>query len=160
MSDETMVIEGALADRSTWRPDECPVGSALDVVGTRSAMLIMREAYYGTTRFDDFARRVGVTEAIAAARLRDLTAAGLFERHPYQDPGQRTRHEYRLTEMGRELAPVVIALNRWGSKYLTDAGGPVELSHRGCGAPIQVEVRCAEEHAVELGEISVTARNA
>jgi hypothetical protein len=62
--------------------------------------------------------------------------------------------------MGHELAPVVIALNLWGSKYLTDAGGPVELSHRGCGAPIQVEVRCAEEHAVELGEISVTARNA
>ncbi len=80
-------------------------------------MLIMREAYYGTTRFDDFARRVGIAESIAAARLRDLVDAGLLDRRPYQEPGQRTRYEYVLTEAGEDLLPVVVALGRWGAKH-------------------------------------------
>lgn len=77
----------------------------MEVVGTRSAMLILREAFFGTTRFDDLAQRVGITDAIASARLRDLTDVGLSERHPYQVPGSRTRYEYRLTRMGLDLSP-------------------------------------------------------
>ena len=92
------------------------------VVGTKSAMLIMREAYYGTTRFDDFARRVGIAESIAAARLRDLVDAGLLDRRPYQEPGQRTRYEYVLTEAGTELMPVVWAMFEWGRNILRRRG--------------------------------------
>ncbi|MGV9870956.1 winged helix-turn-helix transcriptional regulator, partial [Rhodococcus koreensis] len=73
-------LDGFLADRDTWRATHCSIGKAMDVIGTRSAVLILREAYYGTTRFDDFAKRVGITEAVAASRLRELTAEGLFER--------------------------------------------------------------------------------
>jgi DNA-binding HxlR family transcriptional regulator len=157
MADDAAMLEGGLEDRSSWRTGACPVGKALEVVGTRSAMLIMREAYYGTTRFDDFAERVGITEAVAAARLRELTTAGLLERRPYQEPGQRTRHEYRLTVMGRELAPVVLGLFQWGAKYLSPGGRPpVDLSHRDCGAPLQVTVGCADDHRVPLDEITVT----
>src|SRR6266568_2527399 len=88
------------ATRDSWDMTRCSVARALGVVGTRSAMLIMREAFYGARRFDEFARRVGVTDAVAAERLRELVAAGLLEKRPYKEPGQRTREEYRLTTMG------------------------------------------------------------
>jgi DNA-binding HxlR family transcriptional regulator len=81
MSDGTVVLDGALADRGAWNThDRCSIDRAMQVVGTRSAMLIMREAFYGTRRFDDFASRVGVTETVAAKRLRELVEAGLLER--------------------------------------------------------------------------------
>src|SRR5947209_5765312 len=93
------VLEGPLADRDSWRATRCSVDRALGVVGTRSAMLILREAYYGTRRFSEFARRVGITDAVAAARLRELCEAGLLRRETYREPGQRARAEYHLTEM-------------------------------------------------------------
>ncbi len=156
MTDDTVTLEGGLTDRSVWRMDRCPVGTSLEVVGTRSAMLIMREAFYGTTRFDDFAVRVGITEAVAAARLRALTEAGLLRREPYREPGQRTRHEYRLTDMGRDLAPVVFGLFEWGSKYLTSSGRrPLDLTHSGCGAEVHVGIACEAGHRIGLPDVTV-----
>lgn len=150
-----LTLLGPLADRTTFLPgDRCPISRALEVVGTRSAMIILREAYYGTTRFDDFAERVGITPAVASARLKELTAAGLLRREPYREPGQRTRHRYVLTAMGADLAPVVLGLFQWGSRHLTSQGrAPLDLDHRGCGAPVRVEVRCAEGHEVSLDEV-------
>ena len=92
MSADTATFVNQLGDRTSWRADRCPAGKAMEIVGTRSAILIMREAYFGTTRFEEFAERVGMTEGVAAARLRELTDAGLLERHPYREDGQRTRH--------------------------------------------------------------------
>src|SRR3954452_201534 len=156
LAEGTVLLQGPLADRGTWQATRCSMDKALGVVGTRSALLLMREAFYGTRRFDDFAARVGITEAVAAARLRELVSAGLLERRPYREPGQRTRHEYVLTEMGRDLAPAALALMQWGDKYLTGtAGAPLELTHADCGAPVHVEVRCESGHEVTLGELSV-----
>jgi DNA-binding HxlR family transcriptional regulator len=153
------ILEGVLADRDAWTATRCPIGSALGVVGTRSAMLIMREAFYGTRRFDEFSRRVGITEAVAAARLRELTKAGLLERVPYREPGQRTRHEYQLTEMGRDLFPVVLALFEWGDKYLSSpSGAPLTMRHHDCGAPVHVSVTCGQGHEVPLEEVGVSVR--
>ena len=152
----TAVLEGKLADRDSWRADRCSMAKALEVLGPRSSFLLMREAFYGARRFDEFTRRVGVTEAVAAARLKELTEHGLLERQPYQEPGQRTRHEYVLTDRGRELLPVALALMAWGDKHLTGArGGPLTMRHSGCGADVAVEVRCADGHAVPLDELSV-----
>src|SRR3954462_5285654 len=100
METGTVQLQGPLANRGAWRATRCSIDRALNVVGTRSALLLMREAYYGTRRFDDFAERVGITEAVAASRLRELVDAGLLERRPYREAGQRTRHEYVLTPMG------------------------------------------------------------
>src|SRR5579871_6215546 len=105
---------------------------ALDVLSTRSALLILREAFYGTTRFDDFAERVGISEPAAAARLRELVDEGLLGREEYREPGQRTRQQSRLTEKGADLFPVLVALMKWGDKWLDDRGGPIELLHRDC----------------------------
>ena len=151
-------LGGPLADRDAWSAANCSVGRALEVVGTRSAMLMMREAYYGTKRFDDFARRVGVSEPVAAARLRELVAAGLLVRRPYREPGARSRMEYRLTTKGRDLLPAVIALMQWGDAYAADpAGPPVELRHRDCGAAVRAALRCADGHQVAARQIAVTA---
>lgn len=140
-------------DRDAWATTNCSIARTLDVIGTRSTLLVLREAFLGTRRFDDFRRRVGVTEAVAAARLRDLVDAGLLARRPYREPGQRTRDEYVLTQAGRDLWPVMTALREWGDAHVADdAGAPVRVWHEACGSDVHVEVRCAEGHVVRLGE--------
>ena len=137
-----ITFEGVLADRSTWRLENCSIALAMDVIGTRSSMLILREALYGTTRFDDFARRTRVTDAIVAARLKELTELGLFTKQPYREPGKRTRDEYHLTDRGRDLLPAVFALMQWGNKHLqAEEGGPLRLVERGTGEPVVIGPR-------------------
>lgn len=145
MTNDAAILTGALADRSAWRANHCPIDKALHVVGTRSAMLIMREAYYGTTRFDHFADRVGITEAVAAARLRELAEAGLLERRPYREPGQRTRFEYRLTDKGRDAYPILAAMAAWGERWLIGPEGtPLVLHHTECEHDMRAVVVCSE----------------
>lgn len=149
-------LAGSLSRRGKRSPgDNCPIDRAMQAVGTRSAMLLMREAFYGTTRFDDFAARVGITEAVAAKRLRDLVDIGLLVREPYKEPGQRTRHEYVLTKSGRDLMPAVFALGQWGAKHLPRRGSPT-MTHSDCDAPVSVELRCAEGHLVQTESLIVT----
>ncbi|MDJ0345867.1 helix-turn-helix domain-containing protein [Streptomyces sp. H10-C2] len=147
-----------LEDRDDWSMTNCSVARALEIVGTRSAMLILREAFLGTRRFHDFARRVGIGEPVAAARLKELTAQGLLERVPYQEPGQRTRDEYRLTRKGGELLPVITALRQWGDDWAADSTGPsVRATHRECGSPVHARLRCDAGHDVDQRDIEITA---
>ena len=157
-SPATVRLTGVLDPREGWMAERCTIAKALEVVSTRSALLILREAFYGTTRFDDFAERVGISEPVTAARLRELVDQGLLEREDYREPGQRTRRQYRLTEKGAELFPVLVALMQWGDHWLDDRGGPIELLHRDCGEAVSVELRCAAGHHVETGEIDVARR--
>ena len=150
-------MTGALDPRSSWGPaDRCTIAKALDVLSTRSAFLILREAFYGTTRFDDFAERAGISEPVAAARLRELVEEGLLEREDYREPGQRTRQHY--TEKGADLFPALAALMQWGDRWLDELGGPVELRHRDCGEPVRVELRCAAGHEVGAGALDLARR--
>jgi DNA-binding HxlR family transcriptional regulator len=151
-------MTGALEPRGAWQADRCTIARALDIITTRSAFLILREAFYGTTRFDDFAKRVGISEPVAANRLRELVEQGLLEREDYREPGQRTRQRYRLTEKGVDLFPALAALMQWGDRWLDERGGPVELRHRNCGEPVAVELRCAAGHAVLPGELDLAVR--
>jgi DNA-binding HxlR family transcriptional regulator len=151
-------MAGPLEPRSGWTARGCTIARALEVIPTRSAFLILREAFYGTTRFDDFAQRVGISEPAAAARLRELVENGLLEREDYRDPGQRTRQRYRLTEKGADLFPALVALMQWGNRWLDERGGPVELRHQGCGESAAVELRCAGGHEVSPGELELVSR--
>ncbi len=164
-----MHLVGALADRSRWSALRCPAAATLDVVGSRSAVLIMREALYGTTRFDDFAQRVGLTDGVVSGRLRELTDLGLLARVPYQEPGRRTRFEYRLTERGADFGTVVLALFEWGAKHLAPGGrAPFDLEHGGdgesggddetCGAAVHAKVMCEAGHEVAPHAITVRRR--
>jgi DNA-binding HxlR family transcriptional regulator len=149
-------LTGALEPRDSWQATGCSLARAIDVVSTRSAFLLLREACYGTTRFDDFATRAGISEPVAAARLRELVEAGLLTREEYREPGQRARLAYRLTEKGAGLFPALIALMEWGDRWLTDDGqGPIGLRHRDCGEPVQVELRCAAGHQPSPGELDM-----
>jgi DNA-binding HxlR family transcriptional regulator len=156
--DHALRMTGRLEPRSAWSADRCTIAKSLDVITTRSAFLLLREAFYGTTRFDDFAERVGISEPVTAARLRELVDHGLLEREDYRDPGQRTRQRYRLTEKGADLFPALAALMQWGDKWIDERGGPVELRHRDCGEPVAVELRCAAGHAVSPDELDLATR--
>jgi DNA-binding HxlR family transcriptional regulator len=157
MMTSTIALTGALDPREGWSADRCTLARALEVVTSRSAFLILREAFYGTTRFDDFATRAGVSQPVAATRLRELVESGLMAREPYQEPGQRAREGYRLTEMGADLFPSLMALMQWGDRWLGPAG--VEIRHHGCDAPVHVELRCTEGHPTPLGEVDLVARS-
>jgi DNA-binding HxlR family transcriptional regulator len=149
------LLQGPLADRDSWSAvGQCAIEKTMAVVGTKSAMLIMREAYYGTTRFDDFARRVGITKAATSARLSELVELGLLRRRPYREPGQRSRDEYVLTQAGIEFMPVVWAMFEWGRRHLP-GHNRLRLAHLGCGAEATVEIRCEEGHLVPPDELGM-----
>lgn len=151
------VLDDKLADLDRWVPgNRCSITRALDVVGTKTAMLILREAMYGTTRFDGFARRVGVSDAVASARLKGLVDAGLLEKAPYQEPGQRTRYEYHLTEMGTDLMPVVFGLMQWGDKYLQPEGHPLDLVSDVTGEPVKAGLTTPDGTDVPLDELRIS----
>jgi DNA-binding HxlR family transcriptional regulator len=136
----------------------CPLERALDTIGTRSALLLLREAFYGTRRFEDFAQRAGITEQIASTRLRQLVDAGVLSKQPYKTPGQRTRYEYVLTGRGRQLFPVLVSLVEFGLLLQGDSSR-LELVHgEGCGAPVMTNVQCAEGHNVPLAQTEARTR--
>ncbi|HJQ06504.1 MAG TPA: helix-turn-helix domain-containing protein [Nocardioides sp.] len=157
----SMRMGGRLAERGDVPlGPACPIDRAMGVLGNRTAMLLLREVFYGASRFDQLVRRVGVTEAVASQRLRELVAAGVLEKQPYREPGQRTRHEYVLTESGTALAPVLIGLLEWGRAYLPDDRSRLGLSHDGCGAEVHVALRCEAGHDLDETEVLVTGRRA
>src|ERR1700749_3465617 len=128
-TDPRVQLTGRLDPRGGWSAVEgCSIGKALDLLRTPSLFLIMREAFYGTSRFEEFAERVGLSDPATAARLRDLVDDGLLGRQAYREPGQRTRQLYRLTEKGADLFPVLVALMEWGDRWEND-GGRGELRH-------------------------------
>lgn len=151
-----MHLSGPLFPRERWTASACSMARALDVVSSRSALLILREAFYGTTRFDDFAERVGISEPVAAARLRELVDDGLLAREPYRERGQRTRMAYRLTDKGAELLPVLVALMQWGDRWFQPAGPPVVLRHRDCGETVHAELRCDAGHHASAEDLELS----
>jgi len=148
---------GALALRGEEPLGEyCPMDRALAVVGTRSAVLILREALYGALRFEEFQDRTGLTAGATATRLRELVEAGVLLKRPYQEPGQRQRDEYALTAAGQDLMPVLLALLQWANRY-DPPPYPPQLQHRDCGEPVVVTVACTAGHEVDADAVSVTA---
>ncbi len=111
---------------------------------------MLREVFNGVRRFEDMRRHAGLPRQVLTNRLRLLEEHDLLRRVPYQEPGERVRHEYRLTARGLELYPVLVALAEWGDRYLADPEGPpVEFVHRGCGAAVHLEPVCAEGHRLD-----------
>jgi DNA-binding HxlR family transcriptional regulator len=152
----TIAFEDALEDRN-WRVESCSIAMSMDVIGTRSSMLVLREALYGTTRFDDFVRRTKSTEAIVAARLKHLTDAGLFEKQPYKEEGKRTRYEYVLTQKGSDLMPAVFALMQWGNRYLQPDHGPLRLIERDTGATVVIGPQSESGKQLGVDDLAIAA---
>jgi len=152
-----MKLAGALARRDNQAVGGyCPIERAIGVIRTRASLLVLREAFYGATRFEQFTARTALTDATTSARLRELVQAGILDKRPYQEPGQRRRHEYVLTQSGAELMPAIFALLQWGNRH-TPPPYPPALHHDGCGQPVTITARCAAGHHVEADDITVTA---
>jgi len=128
----------------------CAIGAALEILGERATFLVLREAFNGVRRFDDMQRRTGIPRQVLSIRLARLVGEGLLRKVPYQEAGQRSRGEYRLTSKGLDLYPVLVALMQWGDRYEPGPDGPsVLLRHRDCGEPVELQVSCRAGHVLE-----------
>src|SRR5215212_11614618 len=125
----------------TYEDQVCSIARALEVVGERWSLLIIRNALFaGSTRYSDFQRSLGIATNILKSRLDGFVDAGIMRRHQYSE--QPELYEYLLTEKGRDLAPALIALTEWGDRWSAPDGPPIEYSHAECGSVVGVEVRC------------------
>ncbi len=128
----------------------CAIGAAVGVLGERPTFLVLREAFNGVRRFDDMQRRTGLPRQVLSQRLARLVAEGMLRKVPYQQAGQRSRDEYRLTDKGLDLYPVLVGLMEWGDRYEGGADGPpVLLRHRDCGEPVRLQLSCTAGHVLE-----------
>ena len=137
----------------TYEDQNCSVARALEVLGDRWTMLVVRDAFTGVRRFDDFQRGLGVARNVLSDRLLRLVDEGVLERHRYQERPER--FEYRLTAKGIELWRALVALMQWGDRYAPDESGPpMTVVHRDCGGEVDERLLCSR-----CGE-PVTALNA
>jgi DNA-binding HxlR family transcriptional regulator len=144
-------------ERLRYSAENCSIHAALEIVGEKWTLLVLREAFFGVRRFEDFHRVLGCARNILSARLKTLADEGILARQPYREPGSRVRYEYRLTDKGLDLFPVLVALMQWGDRWRAGAAGPpVELEHRDCGKRLGLELRCAAGH----GPLSARETNA
>lgn len=119
----------------------CSIARSLDIVGDRWTILILRDAFRGIRRFDEFRRDLDIPRAVLSDRLRRLVDGGVLVRRRYSD--HPPRDEYRLTPMGLELSPVLVGLMQWGDRWLGGPGGPpTVLVHEPCGTEVRIGLHC------------------
>lgn len=123
--------------------EACSLARAVSVIGDRWTLLILRDCFLGVRRFDEFEKRLGITRHRLAERLRKLVAEGVLARVPYQ--ARPVRYEYRLTDKGLDLHPVMMALVHWGDVHKAGARGrPLLHRHKGCGRDFDPVMVCSE----------------
>jgi DNA-binding HxlR family transcriptional regulator len=136
-------------DALDWSIENCTIQRALSVLGDRWTFVVLREVFNGIRRFDDMRVRTSIPRQVLSGRLARLVAEDLLRREPYREPNQRQRSEYRLTQKGLDLYPILVALNEWGTAYYADPqGSPLAFRHRDCAGQVAVTLRCSEGHDV------------
>ncbi len=141
-------------ERTSFSKWNCSVAQCLEVVGEWWSMLIVRDAFMGIRRFDDFQRDLGISRNILNQRLNHLVEFGVLSKEPYCE--RPLRYQYRLTEKGRDLWPVLTAIRQWGDTYQAPDGPPVELVHKGCGHTSTAVMHCSVcNEPIEAGDMKV-----
>ena len=142
---------------ATAQPRPCSVARTLDIVGEKWALLAVREVFLGNRKFDEMVRRTGAPRDTLAARLRTLVGAGILERRQYRE--HPARYEYRLTDAGRDLYPVITTLMRWGDKYLAGDDGPPLVLEHSCGHRLVAQLVCeACREPVQAGQARIVSQ--
>src|SRR5262249_13191289 len=127
--------------RTSFARWPCSVARTMDMLGDPWTVLVLREAFYGIRRFDDFQQQLGIARNTLSDRLRRLVDEGLLEKRPYQS--ELTWYEYVLTDKGADFWSVLLAMTSWGDRWLADeTGPPITLHHTACGHDTQVAVVC------------------
>ncbi|MBI5105459.1 MAG: helix-turn-helix transcriptional regulator [Solirubrobacterales bacterium] len=138
----------------TYEGQNCSVARALELVGERWTLLILRDAFLGVRRFGDFADRLGIARNVLQDRLERLVDEGVLEKVPYCE--RPPRYEYRLTERGLDLWPVLVALLKFGDRHYAPDGPPMLLLHKECGGEVDDRRTCARCGAlVEVGDVRI-----
>ncbi|HUA96471.1 MAG TPA: helix-turn-helix domain-containing protein [Acidimicrobiales bacterium] len=128
-------------ERKSFSDMHCSVAQCLEVVGEWWSMLILRDVFMGVTRFDQFQERLGISRNILTQRLNHLVEEGVLRKVPYSDSPRR--FEYRLTDKGRDLWPVLTTMRQWGDKYAAPEGPPLEIVHKSCGHVAEAALTCS-----------------
>ena len=138
--------------RMSFEDMNCSVAQTLEVVGEWWTLLIVRDALFGVTRFDDFRARLGIARNVLTQRLEHLVAHGILTREPYQQ--NPVRYDYRLTAKGRALWSVVNAMRQWGDEWAAPDGPPIQAVHKNCGHVADTVPTCSScgEH-VHTGDL-------
>lgn len=118
--------------------EKCPMALAAQIIGDRWTLLILREAFYGVSRYDDMRADLDAPRSMLSDRLARLVENGLMTRRAYQEPGDRERHAYVLTEAGRALALTLVALTQWGERWVIGRPAPVKLVDRTTGKALRL----------------------
>ncbi|WP_242882470.1 winged helix-turn-helix transcriptional regulator [Actinomadura litoris] len=139
----------------TYESQNCSIARSLEIVGDRWTMLVVRAAFEGVRRFDDFQDVLGVARNVLTDRLSRLCDEGILRRVPYQDRPER--FEYRLTRKGVELWPTMMSLMRWGDRHYAPDGPPTLIGHRGCPGTLTANFTC-EACGASLGPADVEPR--
>ncbi len=138
--------------RTTFSDQHCSVARTLDIIGEWWTLLILRDLFYGVRRFEALLEQLGISRKVLTNRLQRLIEEDILRKEPYQQ--NPVRYEYRLTEKGLDLIPVLLTMMRWGDRWLVEEDEvAVEFIHKDCGEVIVPEVRC--QHCNE----TLTARN-
>jgi DNA-binding HxlR family transcriptional regulator len=136
-------------ERTNYQASNCSIARTLQILGEKWTLLILRESFYGATRFEQFHRVLQCPRNLLSERLTKLVEEGILERSEYREPGSRARNEYRMTDKGRELTPILLGLMQWGDRYHADPDGPpVVARHAACGKELRVTLVCTNGHEV------------
>lgn len=145
---------GRTADYTNER---CSVAATLEVVGDPWTLLILRDAFAGVKRFEQWQERLGVARNVLAARLKTLVAHGVMETRRYSE--RPPRHEYWLTQKGLALSPVLLTMSEWGDRYVYGRDkSPVQFRHKGCGCAFHPVLACEEcGQVIQRGDLERAA---
>src|SRR3954449_2114851 len=139
--------------RRSFEGMTCSVAQCLEVVGEWWSLLIVRDAFLGVTRFDDFQARLGISRNILTRRLNHLVDSGVLMRVAYSEHPPRS--EYRLTRKGRDLWHVITAMRQWGDRWARPSGPPLRMRHKGCGHLVQAVTVCSHcGERLDIGNVS------
>jgi DNA-binding HxlR family transcriptional regulator len=141
--------------RSDWSMNPCPMARAIDVVGDPWTLLILRDAFAGSRRYEEFLASLRISPNVLSSRLKSMVESGLLRKSPYASE-RRTRHEYLLSPAGEELLPVVHALSLWGQAHGSRTDHvPMEIVHTRCGQPTTRAELCSNcGEALRAGEVA------
>jgi len=144
--------------RKSWADANCPMARSVDLIGEWGSLLILREAFAGVRRFDDFQKQIGISRNLLTTRLKKLVDGGVLERRPVHSDAKR--HEYVLTEKGEDLFATIVALRQWGDRWLfPEEGYPADMLDRRDQSPVaRIEVRSSQGRKLKLANLILKAR--
>ncbi len=143
--------------RNSWADANCPMARSVDLIGEWGSLLILREAFSGVSRFDDFQKRIGISRSLLTTRLKKLVDGGVLERRPIASDAKR--QEYVLTEKGQDLFTTIIALRQWGDRWLFPKDRyPADMIDNRDQHPLApIEVRSVKGRKVTLANLTLKA---